>query len=179
MSLTLRPPQSSDYQTLALWLPDAVACLRWAGPRVLFPFSVAELPALLAVAGGESYCLAEGNAAASAFGQYWVVAPSAVHLGRIIVSPAARGMGVGRALCDQLISRAVQSTGASTVTLRVHRENEAAVTLYSRLGFVPVESESTEEVHYLSVGVNMSTYADTHHQVTASRPMLRAGSLQR
>lgn len=164
MSLTLRRPQSSDYQALALWLPNAVACLRWAGPRVLFPFSVAELPSLLAVADGESYCLAEGNATATAFGQHWVVAPGAVHLGRIIVSPAARGMGVGRSLCEQLISRATQSTGASTVTLRVYRDNKAAVALYSRLGFAPVESESTEEVQFMRVGVNMPIDTDPQQQ---------------
>ena len=61
-----------------------------------------------------------------------------VHLGRIIVSPAQRGRGKGRELCERLVARAVQATGAGAVTLRVYRDNETALGLYLRLGFRPV-----------------------------------------
>jgi [ribosomal protein S18]-alanine N-acetyltransferase len=151
---TLRTPRPADYLAIASWVPDAAACIRWAGPRVLFPFAAAELPTLLSVAGGESLCLAETELAACGFGQYWVVNQGAVHLGRIIVSPASRGKGLGRELCRRLISRAIQATGAGAVTLRVYRDNPTALHLYSRLGFAPVEPESTEEVLFMEMRVN-------------------------
>jgi ribosomal protein S18 acetylase RimI-like enzyme len=140
--------QPADYNTIASWIPDAAACLRWAGPRLAFPFSAAELPALLTVAGGESYCLSDGEEPCG-FGQHWVVTPGAVHLGRIILSPAARGKGLGRVLCRQLATKAVQSTGANTVTLRVYHDNTVALALYASLGFTPVEPESDEEVLFM------------------------------
>jgi ribosomal protein S18 acetylase RimI-like enzyme len=151
VTLTLRQPHVSDYDALASWITDATACLRWAGPRVPFPFSAVELPELLRVPGGESYFLAEGHDAPHAFGQHWVDQPGAVHLGRIIVSPTRRGAGVGRLLCTQLMAEALRSTGASSVTLRVYRDNRTAVALYSSLGFSPVEAKSDPQVLFMSV----------------------------
>jgi ribosomal protein S18 acetylase RimI-like enzyme len=140
--------QPADYDAIASWIPDAAACLRWAGPRLRFPFSAAELPALLTVAGGESYCLFDGTETCG-FGQHWVLTPGAVHLGRIILSPSTRGKGLGRVLCRQLATKAVQSTGAHTVTLRVYRDNAAALALYASLGFTPVESDSDGDVLFM------------------------------
>jgi [ribosomal protein S18]-alanine N-acetyltransferase len=152
VSLTLRAPFPADYEELASWVPDAQACIRWAGPRVSFPLASATLSGLLEVAGACSYVLAEGAAGPVGFGQHWVLAPGAVHLGRIIVSPLARGRGLGRALCEPLIARALQFTGAGSVTLRVYRDNLAALRLYTGLGFVPVEAESTEAVLFMRFG---------------------------
>ena len=146
MRLVLRSPVPSDYESIASWIPDAAACARWAGLRVPFPFVATELATLLAVTGGESCCLAEDDGLLVGFGQHWVVRDGVVHLGRIIVSPAQRGRGKGRELCERLVARAVQATGAGAVTLRVYRDNETALGLYLRLGFRPVVTESDEEV---------------------------------
>jgi [ribosomal protein S18]-alanine N-acetyltransferase len=133
----LRIPTPNDYVCLASWIPDAAACLRWAGPRVPFPFSVSELPQLLALAGGASYCLGDSGDEPLGFGQYEPRPGNSVHLMRIIVSPVRRGAGLGRELCSQLISRALAATGAASVTLNVYRDNNAAVSLYESLGFRP------------------------------------------
>jgi ribosomal protein S18 acetylase RimI-like enzyme len=114
----------------------------------VFPFSAAELPALISVPNGESYCFADGSIPYG-FGQHWVHTPGAVHLGRIILSPAVRGKGLGRELCQQLATTAVQRTQATTVTLRVYRDNAAAVALYASLGFAPVETESGQDVLFM------------------------------
>lgn len=153
---TLRHPQSSDYAAIGSWLPDAASCLRWAGPGLRFPFTLAELPALLAVNGGASYCLPDASGAPCGFGQHWVLTPGLVHLGRIIVAPGARGQGVGRQLCEQLIARALQASGAGAVTLRVYRDNPAALALYARLGFTPVESESSADVLFMRAAARAS-----------------------
>lgn len=149
MSPAIRTPEPADYEVIASWVPDAESCLRWAGPRVKFPFTAVELPRLLGMAGGQSYCLAEGSASPLGFGQHWVLKPGAVHLGRIIVSPTARGQGLGRLLCQLLVAQAIAATGATEVTLRVFRNNTTALSLYWSLGFSAVAAESSEDVLFM------------------------------
>ena len=156
MNCTLRTPQAIDFEAIASWVTNREACLSWAGPRLPFPFSAPDLPALLSVADGESLCLAEGSARPYGFGQFWVSTPGAVHLGRIIVAPTMRGRGFGRTLCRQLIAEAVLQTGARRITLRVYRDNLAAIALYLGLGFSAVESESTGEVFFMSTAPGFS-----------------------
>lgn len=148
VNVILRPPQRSDYEALASWIPDRAACLRWAGPGVRFPLVPAELPARLAVP-GESYVLAKSGAVPIGFGQAWQRIAGEVHLGRIIVSPDARGGGVGRILCERLLDQAVRGTGSGIVTLRVYRDNEAALALYASLGFDPVEAHCDHEILFM------------------------------
>ena len=148
MNSTLREAQSSDYAVIAGWLPDASATLRWAGPKVHFPFTSAELEEQVQVAGGGSYVLVN-HLNSVAFGQFWILAPGAVHLGRLIVGPGHRRRGFGRELCSQLISVAVGSTGARAVSLRVYRDNLVARNLYSSLGFQEVPAESDDQILFL------------------------------
>jgi ribosomal-protein-alanine N-acetyltransferase len=146
---TLRAPQAEDYAAIASWVPDAAACLRWAGPRMSFPFVTTDLPTLLTMESSHSYSLAQGDVVAVGFGQHWINRPGAVHVGRILVSPQVRGQGLGRVLVEQLLARALQVSGVDTVTLRVYRDNEAALALYASLGFVPVPAESNAEMFFM------------------------------
>ncbi|MGC3981306.1 MAG: GNAT family N-acetyltransferase [Steroidobacteraceae bacterium] len=155
MNLTLRLPEPADYAEIATWIPDAKACARWAGPNLLFPFTSTELQERLSVSGGQSYCLVKVSSIALGFGQYWALTPGSVHLGRIIVSPALRGQGAGRLLCEQLIELAVRATDANTVTLRVYRDNDFARKLYAKLGFEPVEAESAGDVLFMKKHVSV------------------------
>lgn len=154
MQTTLRTPEKADYKTIGSWIPDKKACTRWAGPSVPFPFAAANLPELLAVEGGSSYCLSDSDNRCVGFGQFWPGKQGAVHIGRIIISPETRGKGAGRLLCEKLMAKAWQSTGASTVTLRVYRDNPAARSLYSSLGFSVIESESTDDLLFMSATAN-------------------------
>jgi [ribosomal protein S18]-alanine N-acetyltransferase len=148
MASILRQASASDYETIVTWLPDAEATRRWAGPRVTFPFTAPELELQVQVPGGKSYVLQSG-AAVVAYGQHWVLAKPAVHLGRLIVAPTHRGKGLGRELCVQLIAAAIQATGASAVTLRVYRDNTNALALYRALGFKPEAEESEGQVLFM------------------------------
>ncbi|MBC7918701.1 MAG: GNAT family N-acetyltransferase [Rhodoferax sp.] len=114
-----------------------------------FPFVTADLPTLLPMESSHSYCLAPGDALAVGFGQHWMNRPGAVHMGRILVSPLVRGKGLGRVLVEQLLARALQVSGVDTVTLRVYRDNGAALALYSSLGFVQVPNESNAEMFFM------------------------------
>jgi [ribosomal protein S18]-alanine N-acetyltransferase len=144
MTMRLRPPEPKDYDIIASWIPDAKACLRWAGPRLAFPFAAADLPALLAVPDTESFTLTDGSPVTLGFGQLWLRDGDAMRLMRIIVAPQLRGLGVGRELCRLLIEHA-RVAGAPAVTLAVYRDNEAALDLYRGLGFEAVESRSSPE----------------------------------
>ena len=151
MAVSLRPASPTDYAEIAAWISDAAACLRWAGPKVPFPFAPAELPELLAVPGGGSYCLAEGGRGSPiGFGQYWPRPDATVHLLRIIVRPESRGQGMGRELCGQLVSRAVASAPAQAVTLNVYRDNVAAIGLYQQLGFAVVTERCNGDALFMA-----------------------------
>jgi len=160
MEATLRIPQKTDYETIASWVVDEKACARWAGPLVPFPFAPERLPELLEMDGCSSYCLSDSNNKCIGFGQFWVADHGSVHIGRIIISPEARGIGAGRLLCEKLIDKAVRSTGAANVTLRVYRDNHAARSLYSSLGFFVVESESTGDLLFMCAVTNKARKAD-------------------
>jgi len=144
--LMLRPAVAADYDAIGSWIPDALACARWAGPKLAYPFNASELPRLLEVEQGASHVLCHANAGRLGFGQYRLRQPGTVHLCRIIVAPEARGQGLGKSLCRLLIDEAGDATAAEAVTLRVYRDNPAAYAIYSSLGFVPDETESNAEV---------------------------------
>lgn len=148
-ALRLRPARREDYVEIAAWIDDAQACLRWAGPLVSYPFSFPRFPMQLAVQGGASYALVSSDDELIGFGQHWVQSPASVHLGRLIVAPGRRGQGLGRWLCERLGEVAVEATGAAYLTLRVFRDNEAAVRVYRSLGYEPVEAESDASVLYM------------------------------
>jgi ribosomal protein S18 acetylase RimI-like enzyme len=131
---------------LGTWVTDADTCLRWAGPRLKVPFKPSRLPQLLAEPGANSFVLSHGSGPALGFCQFWVRDPGAAHLARIILAPKARGQGLGTTLCELLMAEAARSTGAGAFTLRVYRDNDAALAIYERLGFVVVPSLSDERI---------------------------------
>lgn len=65
----------------------------------------------------------------------------------LAVSPATRKMGVGDQLTRELVTR-LTASGASTVALTVHPQNDSARKLYQRFGF----SESGIEADYFGPG---------------------------
>lgn len=73
------------------------------------------------------------------------------------MSPPERSKGYGRMLCQQLIEIAVHKTGASEMTLRVYRDNSAALSLYVDLGFLTDDSQSTDEVLFMKAAARQIT----------------------
>jgi ribosomal-protein-alanine N-acetyltransferase len=70
------------------------------------------------------------------FGGVMLVGEEA-HVTNLLVTPERRRRGIGRDLMVTLITAAV-SAGARHITLEVRAGNEAARSLYARLGLVPV-----------------------------------------
>ncbi|PSD27888.1 N-acetyltransferase, partial [Stenotrophomonas maltophilia] len=96
----------------------------------------------------DGWLLAE-NGMRVGFGQAWRTQPDTMHLGRLLVAPQARGCGLGRRLVHALIEQAFQSDAVERLTLRVYRDNAAAVALYRTLGFEPVDAASTPALLFM------------------------------
>jgi ribosomal protein S18 acetylase RimI-like enzyme len=74
------------------------------------------------------------------YGELWVDEEEGeVELAHLLVDPAHRGRGYGAALVTEMLPLALPLAG--DVLLRVDQENTRAIGVYSRLGFVHLESE--------------------------------------
>ena len=71
--------------------------------------------------------------AVAAFCLCWLIADE-LHINTIAVDPSVRRCGHATALMRHVMAEAVRE-GARRATLEVRRSNEAALTLYERLGF--------------------------------------------
>jgi len=88
-----------------------------------------------------TFSLIDGDGNVVGFGQalFRTHAPGTVHFARIIVSPAFRGKGVGRVLCQYLIEASSTLYQPSEFTLNVYMNNTYAIKLYKSLGFIVVD----------------------------------------
>jgi ribosomal protein S18 acetylase RimI-like enzyme len=86
------------------------------------------------------HVLRDGGGAVG-YGEVWEdAAEQGAELARIIVEPARRGQGVGRALVRLLAQRA-QELGYADIWVRVVPENGPALACYAAAGFRPVEPQ--------------------------------------
>ncbi len=151
MKLSLAEPKASHYEALSSWITDAKSCVHWAGPDFGFPFSAQALPKLLQMSDSESYSLTDADEALMGFGQFWPRDADTVHLGRVIINPLYRGQGLGKALIQLLIIEATERHQPDTITLNVLRDNPRAMYLYQKMGFVPFEEQSTEDMVFMTL----------------------------
>jgi ribosomal protein S18 acetylase RimI-like enzyme len=111
--------QAADQERSRAWLIDATT----AGPMRAF------LARVDGVAAG--ICLIAVCPASLTLGEFWTVRD-------IYVDPPWRRIGVARALLDT-VRAAAQQRGALRLTLQTEDDNVAALRLYERYGFGPVE----------------------------------------
>jgi RimJ/RimL family protein N-acetyltransferase len=135
MIATLRTPCLDHYVELATWISNAHECLRWAGPKLSYPFSAAQLTQQLETDLFEPFVLTNEQGTLLGFGQLIARDAGTMHLGRIIVAPARRKEGLGKRLCRLLVDQARTQHHATRMTLRVYPDNHAAVATYQALGF--------------------------------------------
>ena len=86
--------------------------------------------------GGQWVGIAVGARRADRIG--FVAPPGTVHLTSMWVAPEARGTGLGKQLVEQVVAWA-KATGARDVELWVTCGNDAALSLYRRAGFSPID----------------------------------------
>lgn len=76
------------------------------------------------------------NAAINAYGEIILKSKEQATLCRIIVAPKIRGKGIGRLLCENLISEIRKLGGIKEVSLNTLTCNTAAMACYKSLGFI-------------------------------------------
>lgn len=145
--MKLRSATEQDLARIIPWIASAEDCLLWAGPRVVFPMTVASLRDQIHFAGDNTFVLTTGGELL-AFGQLLQRDIAVMHLARILVNPARRGGGNGRRLCEGLIDVAA-GRGADGVSLFVYRSNAGARRLYAGLGFVEIPERSSDTVIFM------------------------------
>lgn len=130
--------ESRHYAPLLAWVSDAHMFTQWAGPSLTRAKSADELEVSLQVGNYQSFSLVKDEDVGEqliGFGQIQIWS-SRVHLGRLIIAPQYRNMGLSYKLVNALIEQAAGQVNINSVSLFVYDNNKAAKTSYKNLGFV-------------------------------------------
>lgn len=136
----LRPATNRDLAVVASWIATPRDCDFWAGSAISFPLQLDTLASEIALSPYTSFCL--GATYPLAFGQLIDKGNGRAHLAKIIVSPSARRAGYGKALVEALTELAIERR-FSILALNVQKTNDAAIALYTKLGFEMAERPIT------------------------------------
>lgn len=142
MDYSLQTATLQDLQTVLTWIATPRALRFWGGPGLTFPPRAEAVWQAIEATDENSFSLMDRKVNLAAFGQTLIREPGTVHLARIIVSPALRGKGIGRILCQELIGAGVERYQAAAMSLNVYKDNRAALSLYQSLGFAIVSEDS-------------------------------------
>jgi len=129
----LRRATPADLAVVVSWITSARESELWAGRRVQFPIDLGQMPAVIGFSETNAFSLVDGETVLG-FGQLLARDQARGHLARSIVSPSARGRGLGARMVEGLLDRA-RTESYRQVSLFVDRGNVAATALYARLGF--------------------------------------------
>lgn len=157
--LRLRPYKPCDADVLTRWLPDETALRKWSSDRYgPFPITAADI--------NHKYLDCNGDCAEpdnfypmTAWDETGVVGhlilrfPDAekktLRLGFVIVDPARRDQGYGKAMLRLAIRFGFEFLGAERITLGVFENNPAAYYCYRAVGFRDVPLAEPE---YVAIG---------------------------
>jgi len=126
------------------WFHSEKSVLYWAGPDVTYPLQVKRFKTETKFDQSHSYVLKQGRQLL-AFGQIYNRLEHC-HLGRLVVSPAFRGQGVGRYLVEVLLAQGVQKLGLAKGSLFVLADNKPAIKLYQAMNFKVTDYPETTAV---------------------------------
>ncbi len=125
---------------IASWVADLDEARAWSGRDATFPIAVDQFECWHADHDVHPFVALQDDCLV-AYGEIWADATEEeIELARIIVSPACRGRGVGRAFVRALVKQAAIFRFAD-VYLRVVSENLAAIRCYEGAGFTRVSKQ--------------------------------------
>ena len=145
MEFSLQPAPLDNLQIVLTWVSTPQELRLWGGPALTFPPVPERTWHEIGATDQNTFALIDPEGKVAGLGQTLWRDPDTVHLGRIIVSPALRGKGLGRTLCRLLIQAGSTLYHPAKFTLNVDKDNAPAYNLYGALGF-KVLSEDPEQL---------------------------------
>lgn len=143
MALTNRPVEEKDIQVIC-GFPQSEDELFFLYPNATFPLSPSQLRDAVEQRSDSTVVELDGKVVAFA-NFYRREIGGCCSIGNVIVSPVARGRGVGRYLIEQMIGLAFSKHQASEVTVSCFNQNVAGLLLYPKLGFRPYAIEKRQD----------------------------------
>lgn len=143
MTLTHRPVDEKDIQVICSF-PQSEDELFFLFPKAAFPLTPSQLQDSIAQRSDSTVVELGGKVAAFANFYRWEAGGSC-SIGNVIVSPAARGSGVGTYLIEQMVGLAFSKHQAAEVTVSCFNQNVAGLLLYPKLGFQPYAIEERQD----------------------------------
>ncbi|MDR1994253.1 GNAT family N-acetyltransferase [Azonexus sp.] len=143
MSLIHRPIAEKDIQIICGFpqSEDELFCLF---PKAAFPLDQSQLQDAIAQRSDSTVVELDGEVVAFANFYRWAVG-GICSIGNVIVSPAARGLGVGSYLIERMIDLAFSKYQATEITVSCFNQNLAGLLLYPKLGFQPYAVEEWKD----------------------------------
>lgn len=139
MSLSHRPITENDLQIICGFPRNALE-LFFLFPKADFPLAPSQLRE--AIAQRSDSTVVEHDRKVVAFANFYRSETGGVcSIGNVIVSPAARGRGVGSYLIKHMAHLAFSKHLAAEVTVSCFNQNVAGLLLYPKLGFQPYAIE--------------------------------------
>lgn len=155
MDYTLRPAILEDLKVIVSWIENPEMLKLWGGSLLTYPPDPQKTWNEIQASSKDTFSLIDPTGNVLGFAQTFLKEPKAVHFGRIIVSPAMRGMGLGRRLLKQLIKLVLSKYEAERITLNVYRDNIPAYNLYKSLGFVVVSEDDARNSYGMSLQLRL------------------------
>ena len=143
MQLTHRPVTPQDIPRICGFAQTQDE-LFFLFPKAAFPLAPVQLQEAIAQRSDSTVVELDGQVAAFANFYRWESGGSCA-IGNVIVSPATRGLGVGRYLIEQMIVLAFSRHRAAEVTMSCFNGNAAGLLLYAKLGFEPYAIEARKD----------------------------------
>jgi ribosomal protein S18 acetylase RimI-like enzyme len=139
MSLSHRPVEEKDIPIIC-GFPQNEDELFFLFPKASFPLAPSQLQE--AIESRADSTVVEINGKVSGFANFyrWETGGSC-SIGNVIVSPEARGHGVGRYLIEKMIDLAFTKHEATEVGVSCFNDNVVGLLLYAKLGFQPYAVE--------------------------------------
>lgn len=143
MPLTHRPVAEKDIQVIC-GFPQSEDELFFFFPKSTFPLAASQLQDAIAQRSDSTVVELGGKVVAFANFYRWE-SGGCCSVGNVIVSPVARGCGVGRYLIEKMIGLAFSKHQATEVTVSCFNQNVAGLLLYPKLGFQPYAIEERQD----------------------------------
>jgi ribosomal protein S18 acetylase RimI-like enzyme len=141
--MTYRHVDEKDIQVICRF-PQNEDELFFLFPKAIFPLAPSQLQDAIAQRSNSTVVELGGKVVAFANFYRWE-AGGCCSIGNVIVSPEARGRGVGHYLIEQMIGLAFSNHQATEVTISCFSQNVAGLLLYPKLGFRPYAIEERQD----------------------------------